>query len=285
MTAARRKAFWAALCAIAGSIGAASAAWAAKPEPWQMGFQPAASTVMEAIDKFHDILLVIITAITVFVLALLLYVVWRFREKRNPTPSKTAHNTTLEVAWTVIPVLILVFIAFKSFPLLYYTDVTPEPELTIKATGHQWYWSYEYPDDGNFTFDAYMIADGDIDPSKGQLRLLETDNRVVVPVDTVVRIQMTAADVLHAWAVPAFGVKEDAVPGRLNESWFKATKEGVFYGQCSELCGNNHAYMPIAVEVVSKEQYRQWVTEAQTKFARADGTPPAADVAQNDSDN
>jgi cytochrome c oxidase subunit 2 len=285
MVVARRKAFWAALCAFAiaafGLVGMASGAWAAHPEPWEMGFQEAASPVMEEIERFHDILLVIITVITVFVLGLLLYVMWRFSEKRNPTPSRTTHNTTIEVVWTVVPVLILVYIAFKSFPLLYYTDVTPEPDMTIKAIGHQWFWSYEYPDNGNFTFDAYMIPDADIDPSKGQIRLLEADNRVVVPIDTTIKVLIAAEDVLHAWAMPAFGVKEDAVPGRLNESWFKATKEGVFYGQCSELCGNGHAYMPIVVEVVSKDKFQEWVKEAQTKFAKVDGTPPSADVAQN----
>jgi len=283
MVVARRRAFWAALCAFAvaafGLAGTMSGAWAAHPEPWEMGFQPPATPVMEQIENFHDILLVIITVITVFVLGLLLYVMWRFHEKRNPTPSKTTHNTTVEVVWTVVPVLILVFIAFKSFPLLYFTDVTPEPDMTIKAVGHQWFWSYEYPDNGNFTFDAYMIPDNEIKP--GQYRLLEADNHVVVPIDTTIKVLIAAEDVIHAWAMPAFGVKEDAVPGRLNESWFKATKEGVYYGQCSELCGNGHAYMPIVVEVVSKDKFQEWVKEAQTKFAKVDGTPPSADVAQN----
>jgi cytochrome c oxidase subunit 2 len=229
--------------------------------------------------------LVIITVITVFVLGLLLYVMWRFSEKRNPTPSKTTHNTVIEVVWTVVPVLILVYIAFKSFPLLYFTDVTPEPDMTIKAVGHQWFWSYEYPDNGNFTFDAYMIQDADIDPSKGQIRLLSADNNVVVPIDTTIKVLLAAEDVIHAFAMPAFGVKEDAVPGRLNETWFKATKEGVYYGQCSELCGNGHAYMPIVIEVVSKAKFDEWVKEAQSKFAKADGTPPAADVALNEPSN
>lgn len=289
MSVASRRAFWAALCAVAvvafGLVGLVSGAWAAKPEPWQMGFQPAASPVMEEIESFHDILLVIITVITVFVLGLLLYVMWRFSEKRNPTPSKTTHNTVIEIVWTVVPVLILVYIAFKSFPLLYFTDVTPEPDMTIKAVGHQWFWSYEYPDNGNFTFDAYMIQDADIDPSKGQIRLLSADNNVVVPIDTTVKVLLAAEDVIHAFAMPAFGVKEDAVPGRLNETWFKATKEGVYYGQCSELCGNGHAYMPIVIEVVSKAKFDEWVKEAQSKFAKVDGTPPAADVALNEPSN
>jgi cytochrome c oxidase subunit II len=286
---ASRRAFWAALCAVAvvafGLVGMVTGAWAAKPEPWQMGLQPPASPVMEEIEYFHNELLVIITVITAFVLGLLLYVMWRFSEKRNPTPSKTTHNTVIEVVWTVVPVLILVYIAFKSFPLLYFTDVTPEPDMTIKAIGHQWFWSYEYPDNGNFTFDAYMIQDADIDPSKGQIRLLSADNNVVVPIDTTIKVLLAAEDVIHAFAMPAFGVKEDAVPGRLNESWFKATKEGVYYGQCSELCGNGHAYMPIVIEVVSKAKFDEWVKEAQSKFAKVDGTPPAADVAQNQPSN
>ncbi len=289
MSVANRRAFWAALCAVAviafGLVGMASGVWAAKPEPWQMGFQPPASPVMEEIESFHDILLVIITVITAFVLGLLLYVMWRFSEKRNPNPSKTTHNTVIEVVWTVVPVLILVYIAFKSFPLLYFTEVTPEPDMTIKAVGHQWFWSYEYPDNGNFTFDAYMIQDADIDPSKGQIRLLSADNNLVVPVDATVKVLLAAEDVIHAFAMPAFGVKEDAVPGRLNETWFKATKEGVYYGQCSELCGNGHAYMPIVIEVVSKARFDEWVKEAQSKFAKVDGTPPAADVAQNQPSN
>jgi cytochrome c oxidase subunit 2 len=289
MVVASRKAFWAALCAAAvavfGLVGIATGAWAAKPEPWQMGFQPPASPVMEEIEHFHDILLVIITLITAFVLALLLYVVWRFSEKRNPTPSKTTHNTLIEVVWTVVPVLILVYIAFKSFPLLYFTDVTPEPDMTIKAVGHQWFWSYEYPDNGNFTFDSRMIEDKNIDPSKGQIRLLSADNNVVVPVDTTVKVLLAADDVIHSFAMPAFGVKEDAVPGRLNETWFKATKEGLYYGQCSELCGANHAYMPIVIEVKSKADFETWVKEAQTNFAKVDGTPPATDVAQNQPSN
>jgi cytochrome c oxidase subunit 2 len=289
MSVASRRAFWAALCAVAVVafvlVGMVSGAWAAKPEPWQMGFQPPASPVMEEIESFHDILLVIITVITAFVLGLLLYVMWRFSEKRNPTPSKTTHNTVIEVVWTVVPVLILVYIAFKSFPLLYFTDVTPEPDMTIKAVGHQWFWSYEYPDNGNFTFDAYMIQDADIDPSKGQIRLLSADNNVVVPIDTTIKVLLAAEDVIHAFAMPAFGVKEDAVPGRLNETWFKATKEGVYYGQCSELCGNGHAYMPIVIEVVSKAKFDEWVKEAQSKFAKVDGTPPAADVALNEPSN
>ncbi|HVR68675.1 MAG TPA: cytochrome c oxidase subunit II [Verrucomicrobiae bacterium] len=282
MSVASRRAFWAALCAVAvaavGLIGVASVAWAAHPEPWQMGFQPPASPVMEEIENFHDELLVIITVITAFVLGLLLYVMWRFSEKRNPTPSKTTHNTVIEVVWTVVPVLILVYIAFKSFPLLYFTDVTPEPDMTIKATGHQWFWSYEYPDNGNFTFDAYMIQDADIDASKGQYRLLEADNQVVVPIDATVKVLLAAEDVIHAFAMPAFGVKEDAVPGRLNETWFKATKEGVYYGQCSELCGKDHAFMPIAVRVVSEQAFNTWLADAKKKYGSLPDTSKFAEA-------
>ncbi len=195
------------------------AALAAQPEPWQLGFQPPASPIMERIESFHDLLLWIIILISVFVAALLVYVCYRFRASGNATPSRRTHNTVLEIAWTAIPVLILVVIAIPSFKLLYYEEAIPEEALTVKAIGHQWYWSYEYPDNGDFTFDAYMVADADLQP--GQLRLLTTDNPLVLPVDTDIRLQITATDVLHSWAMPAFGVKIDAVPGRLNETWFR----------------------------------------------------------------
>lgn len=261
-------------CAAWGLAAASAApALAEAPQPWQMGFQPAASLVMEELTAFHNMLLAIITLIVVFVLGLLLYVVFRFNERRSPTPSRTAHHTLLEVLWTAVPVLILVLIAIPSFRLLYYADRTAEPELTVKAIGHQWYWSYEYPDHGNFSFDAIMVPDGEL--QAGQLRLLETDNRVVLPVDTDIRLLVTADDVLHSWAMPAFGVKIDAVPGRINETWVRITREGVFYGQCSELCGVGHAYMPAAVEAVSKERFQVWVEEAKARFARL----PAAELA------
>jgi cytochrome c oxidase subunit 2 len=211
----------------------------------------------------------VITLITLFVLALLIYTCVRFRESRNPVPSRRTHNTLLEIVWTAVPVLILVIIAIPSFKLLYYQDRLPETELTIKAIGHQWYWTYEYPDHGNFTFDAIMLPDEEIGP--GQHRLLETDNRVVLPVGTNIRVLVTAADVLHAWAMPSMGVKVDAVPGRLNELWLHITEPGVYYGQCSELCGANHGFMPIAVEALPKEEFEAWVAEAQTRFARVDG--------------
>ncbi len=243
-----------------------------QPVPWKLNFQAAASPVMHDIHRFHDLLLWIITLITIFVLALLIYVMVRFRASANPVPSKTSHNTLVEVVWTVVPILILVVIAVPSFKLLYFGDKTKEAELTIKAIGKQWFWSYEYPDNGNFTFDAIMTAEKDLKP--GQLRLLDTDNSVVVPVNTNVRLLTTAADVIHAWAMPAFGVKKDAVPGRLNETWFRAEREGTFYGQCSEICGAYHGFMAIKVEVVSKEAFAKWAEEAKKKFAQVDGSSP-----------
>lgn len=268
-----RKAFGSAVAAFFG--GLSTAAWGAAPTPWQMNLQPAVTAAAERQHDFHNLLLWIITLITLFVLGLLLYAVWKFSAKRNPVPTKTTHNTLIEMVWTVVPVIILVLIAVPSFKLLYFTDVVPKADLTVKAIGHQWYWSYEYPDHGNFTFDAAMVAPGDLKP--GQPRLLETNNSVVVPVNTTVRVVVTATDVLHAWAMPAFGVKIDAVPGRLNETWFRAEKEGTYYGQCSELCGTNHGFMPIKVEVVSKDKFNGW---AATKKAALEGTAPAARLAQ-----
>ena len=235
--------------------------------PWQMNLQAPVTPVMEGIWDFWVVVLIIITVISVFVLVLLLYVMWRYSAKRNPTPSKLTHNTTLEVIWTVIPVLILVLISIPSFKLHYFLDVVPDADLTVKAVGNQFFWSYEYPDQA-IVFDSAMLEDDELAP--GQPRLLEVDSRMVVPVDTKVRVLVTANDVIHAWAVPAFGVKIDAIPGRLNETWFEAQQEGVFYGQCSELCGAGHGYMPIAVEVISKEAFGQWV-----ETAAATGRPPA----------
>jgi len=263
---------WAISAALMSLVpGTASAA----PEPWQMHFQPAVTPVMEQVTSFHHFLLIVIVAITAFVMLLLLIVIVRFNERANPVPSKTSHNTFVEVVWTVVPVLILVGIAIPSFKLMYFADRTEEAEMTIKAIGHQWYWSYEYPDNGNFTFDALLVPDEELKP--GQLRLLETDNRVVIPVNTKIRLLITASDVIHSFAVPSFGVKLDAVPGKTNETWTEVTQEGVYYGQCSELCGDNHAYMPITVEVVSKEKFAAWVAEAQQKFARID--EPSVDLA------
>jgi cytochrome c oxidase subunit 2 len=233
---------------------------------WQMGFNESVTTVMNDIVHLHDrILLPIIVAISVFVLFLLLYSIFKFRASKNPVPSKTSHNTFIEVMWTVIPCLILIVIAVPSFRLLYKQDAIPKADVTIKAIGYQWYWGYEYPDQ-NIAFDANMIETKNLKPN--QPRLLETDNHVVVPVNKVVKVLITANDVLHAWAVPSFGVKRDAVPGRINETWFKAEKEGVYYGQCSELCGSRHAFMPITVRVVSDKQYNEWLKEAKIKFAK-----------------
>jgi cytochrome c oxidase subunit 2 len=239
------------------------------PSPWQMNFQGAASPVMERITDFHNMLLWIITVISLFVLALMLYVFIRFNAKTNPTPSKTTHNSLLEVLWTVIPILILVGIAVPSFKLLYYSDRAPDAEMTIKAVGHQWYWSYEYPDHGDFTFDAIMLEDGEL--AEGQPRLLATDTTVVVPVNTKVRLLVTADDVIHSWAIPSFGVKLDGVPGRVNETWFEVNKEGMYYGQCSELCGTRHGFMPIQVKAVSKDEFAKWVEFAKQEYAQVDG--------------
>ncbi len=235
------------------------------PKPWQINLPDSASVVKEQITEFHDLLLIIIFGISIFVFLLLIYASIRFHHKNNKTPSKVSHNVLLEIIWTSVPVLILVVIAVPSFKLLYFAEQIPDPEMTIKATGYQWYWGYEYPDHGGFYFDSYMILDEDLKP--GQRRLLETTNPVVVPVDTVVRVYVTGNDVIHSWAVPEFGVKQDAIPGRLNETWFKATKEGTYYGQCSEICGTGHAFMPITIKVVSKDAFARWVERAKVEFA------------------
>jgi cytochrome c oxidase subunit 2 len=235
---------------------------AAEPLPWQIGFQPAASPVMERLNDFHNLLLVVITLIALFVLGLLVYVMWRFSERKNPTPSKTTHNTLIEVLWTVIPVIILVLIAIPSFRIMYYADHVEEADMTLKVIGRQWYWTYQYPDQGDIEIDSTMIPDEEI--TEGQRRLLEVDNRLVLPVDTTIRILVTASDVLHNFAMPSMGLKLDAVPGRINETWTRILREGVYYGQCSELCGIGHAYMPIAIEAVSKEAFGKWVETAQS---------------------
>lgn len=259
---------------------ATGAADAAVPQPWQLGMQPSASPVKERIGSLHDFLLVIITLITVFVLALLVYVMVRFRASAHPVPNRTSHNTLLEVVWTVVPVLILVVLAIPSFKLLYYMDRTSEAEMTLKVTGHQWYWEYEYPEQGGLRFDSYMVPETDIKP--GQMRLLEVDNKVVLPVDTNVRVLVAGTDVMHSWLVSSLGVQIYAVPGRTNETWVRVNKPGVYYGQCNQICGINHAYMPIAIEAVSKADYEKWVAEAKRKFAAApvDGALRVAAAAQ-----
>jgi cytochrome c oxidase subunit 2 len=239
-----------------------------QPSAWQLGFQQPATPVMEDIIWLHDFLLWIIAAITVFVLLLLAIVVVRFNAKANPTPSRTTHNTFIEIIWTVVPVAILVMIAVPSFRLLFFQLNTPPADLTIKATGKQWFWTYSYPDNGKFEFDSLMLQDNERKP--GQPRLLSVDNEMVVPVNKVVRIQTIGADVIHSFTVPSFGIKIDSIPGRLNETWFKATREGMYYGQCSELCGKDHAFMPIAVRVVSEQAFNAWVEDAKKKFARSE---------------
>jgi len=263
----------------------------AMPQDYQLGLQGAATPVMERITAFHDILLVLITVITIFVLALLLYVMWRFSEKRNPTPSKTTHHFMLELAWTLIPVFILLGISVPSFRLLYFSDQVHDADITVKAIGRQWYWSFEYPDHGNFTFDAYMVADADLQP--GQPRLLTADNALVLPVDTNIRFLVTASDVLHNFAMPQFGLKSDAVPGRINETWAYVPAEfagQTFYGQCSELCGTGHAFMPIMVHMVTKAEFAAWTEKARQEFGQNDVpgnnalavAAPAADPAAAD---
>jgi cytochrome c oxidase subunit 2 len=237
-----------------------------QPAPWEYKLQGSATQVMDDITTFHNWLLIMITLITLFVLVLLALVVVKFNAKANPVPSRTTHNTLIEVAWTLIPVLILVAIAVPSFRLLFLELDIPKADLTIKATGKQWYWSYAYPDNGKFEFDSLLACD-EARQKCQEPRLLTVDNEVVVPVNKVVRVETTGADVIHSFAVPAFGIKIDAIPGRLNETWFKANKVGVYYGQCSELCGKDHAYMPIAVRVVSDQDFAAWVETAKKKFA------------------
>ncbi|MDA7582805.1 cytochrome c oxidase subunit II [Candidatus Pelagibacter sp.] len=237
-----------------------------QPKQWQLGFQDSASQSMTEIVSFHNnILLPIIIAISVFVLFLMIYTCIRFRASKNPNPSKTTHNVAVEVLWTLIPCLILIVMAVPSFKILYKQDTIPKVDLTIKAVGYQWYWGYEYPDE-NIIFESYMIKEEEL--KENQPRLLTVDNEVVVPVNKVVKVLITANDVLHAWALPSFGVKRDAVPGRINETWFKAEKVGTYYGQCSELCGIQHAFMPITVRVVTDEEYAIWLAEAKMKFAK-----------------
>ena len=240
--------------------------YADQPKDWQLGFQKAASGHMEDLVWFHDFMLLpIITGITVFVLFLVIYACIRYRASRNPVASTTSHNTLIEVIWTLVPCLILILMAVPSFKLLYSQDKIPPADVTIKAIGYQWYWGYEYPDE-NIVFDSYMIEDSELQP--GQPRLLSVDNEIVVPVNKVIKVLITANDVLHAWALPSFGVKRDAVPGRINETWFKADRTGTFYGQCSELCGIKHAFMPITVKVVTQEDYKKWLEDAKEKFAK-----------------
>ncbi|WP_367192328.1 cytochrome c oxidase subunit II [Amorphus sp. 3PC139-8] len=262
--------------AIAASVGAASAA---QPKPWEMTFQPAATDVMASVTWFGNYTLVIMILIVALVLALLLYCAVRFSSRSNPQPSKTSHNTLIEVVWTVLPVLILVAIAVPSFRLLFFQLDIPEADLTVKATGYQWYWGYTYPDEqyDGIDFSSYILQGDDLSDfrQKHNLspeqapRLLTVDADMVVPVNKVIRMQVTSADVIHSFAMPSFGIKIDAIPGRLNETWFKAEKTGTYYGQCSELCGQNHAFMPIAIRVVEEDQFEQWASAAKDDIQKA----------------
>lgn len=259
--------------------GAAFAQVVGEPHPWEMGMQAGYGPIKDQQIALHDLVLVIITVITLFVSGLLLWVIWRYNAKRNPVPSRTAHNTVLEIAWTVIPVLILVVMAIPSFRLVYYEDRTFDADLTVKVTGHQWYWEYTYPDKGNIDFSSYIIPDDQLKP--GQPRLLTVDNELVVPVGKNIRILTTSADVIHSWFIPALGVQRYAIPGRTIETWLRADVPGTFYGECNQICGTNHSRMPIVVRAVPEKEFEAWLVQAKTKFADAapDAQPATEQIA------
>jgi cytochrome c oxidase subunit II len=263
------------------TLFAAPAAWAAEPLPWQMGFQPAASPVRDQIDFLHDdILLPIITVISLFVLGLLLYVIVRYDARRHPTPAKATHNTVIEVIWTAVPILILLVIFFPSMKLLYYVDRAQKADMTLKVTGRQWYWSYEYPDQNNFAFDSTMLAEDEVG-KYGEKRLLGVDKPAVVPVGATVRILVGGSDVIHSWFVPSMGVQEYAVVGRENEAWMKVEKPGTYYGQCNQICGLNHPFMPIEIKAVSKEDFEKWLKQPESLWnvpKKSAGETPDADT-------
>jgi len=268
--------------ALLASALATVPAAAQQPEPWQMDLQAPHSSLMAQLTAFHDFLLYIIFGINIIVLGLLVFAVIRFNEKRHPTPSKRTHNTTLEVVWSVVPIFILMVIGVFSLPLLFASDDTVDADMTVKVIGRQWYWSFEYPDQGDFTFDAFRVPDDQI--KEGQLRLLSTDENLVLPVGKKIRVLVTSSDVLHSFAMPALGTKVDAVPGRTNEIWFNIDKPGMYYGQCSELCGSGHAFMPVALKAVTQAEFDAWVAKAREKFAAADEEPAPRPVrfARND---
>lgn len=270
----------AAMAAMVALGAGSSLAWAEQPENWRIGFQEAATSSAREIQDFHVILMYVIVAITLFVTLLLAYVIWRFRAKRNPVPSKTSHHTLIEVLWTVVPVMILVLIAIPSFNLLYFLDRTADPELTIKATAQQFSWVYDYPDHEGLTLYSNMLPEEQL--AEGQPYLLAVDEPLIVPVDTNVQLLITSQDVLHSFGMPSFGLKMDAVPGRMNETWFNADRLGVYYGQCSELCGANHAYMPIEIHVVPKEEFQQWISERQAALGIEAAPAQPTDVAALD---
>jgi cytochrome c oxidase subunit 2 len=255
---------------VTGGTAGAAEKTVGMAHPWEFGFQAADSPVMAHVRQLHSMLLIIIFGIVLLVLGLLAFIIFRFSARRNPVASKTAHHTVLEIVWTAVPIMILIVIAIPSIKLLYYENKAVDPELTLKVTGHQWYWTYTYPTDGGFSFDSLPIPDSDIDPAKGQVRLLSVDNPVVLPIGTNVQVLTASEDVIHSWAVPSLGVKKDAVPGRVNETWLRIDKEGTYYGQCSELCGVNHYFMPIEIHAVSKAAFAQWVAQAKQKFASSE---------------
>ena len=252
---------------------AAGPASAQVPHNWQLGFQPAHSPVQQGIEGLHAMVIWLMAAVTIFVAALLIYCVWRFRASVNPKASRISHHTTLEVAWTVLPVLILVIIAIPSFRMIYFEDRTDAADMTIKVVGHQWYWEYNYPDQGGVKFDSYMVPADDLKP--GQLRNLEVDNRVVVPAGKNIRILTTSADVIHSFFIPSLGVQRYAIPGRTIETWVKVDQPGVYYGQCNQICGTNHSAMPISVEAMTEQGFASWIEAAKTKFAA--GGPAAGE--------
>ncbi len=264
-------------------FAAPALAAAGHADPGEIGLQTPVTPIAREMDFFHNIILMpIITVVSLFVAGLLLYCIFRFNEKANPTPSALTHHTGLEVAWTVLPVMLLVVIAIPSFRLLDHQLIIPAADMTVKVTGHQWYWSYEYPPDqgGGFSFDSYIKDDKDLKP--GELRQLAVDNEAVVPIGKTVLVQVTASDVIHSFVVQSFGIRIDAVPGRLNQTWFKAEREGLYYGECSKLCGEDHAYMPIAVRVVSQDEYTTWLAQAKKKFASTTGPVHYAENAARD---
>lgn len=266
--------------ALWGGLGTVVAlpAMAQTPQPWQLGFQPPQSAVMHGIEGLHSLVLWLMTMVTIFVAALLIYCVWRFRASRNPTPSRISHHTALEVAWTLLPVLILVLIAIPSFRLVYFEDRTSDPGITIKVTGHQWNWEYGYPDNGGFSYISNMIQDEDLKP--GDLRHLAVDNKMVVPAGTNVRILTTSGDVIHSFFIPSLGVQRYAIPGRTIETWVRVDKPGVYYGECNQICGTNHSVMPIAIEALATDDFAKWAAEAKGKYANA--TPPAREIGQQE---
>ena len=240
---------------------------AKEPYDWQLGFQEPSSDVMRSVLELHDFVLIMMTAITIFVLGLILYVVFRFRRDANPNPSKRSHNTLIEILWTGIPVVILIAMAIPSFKLVYQQDIIPEADMTIKVIGHQWYWEYQYPEHDDISYESYMVPDDELQPN--DLRLLTVDNNLILPANKNIHVLVTAGDVLHSFAMPSLGVKKDAVPGRLNETWLNIDEPGIYRGQCSELCGTGHGYMPIVIEALNEKDFNNWIIEQKSKLALA----------------